>query len=165
MLELAAGQFALLYGEPPLVVCEADLLGSQLDVLVGDAALQRPLLRAALALGVTQLLAVGMTSPLREMTEAAQRMARGDYEVRVTATSQDEVGRLAATFNRMAEDLAAVDRERRALVATVSHELRTPLAALAARTGADELMLAVQSPTPADRVRTLEALAEVPATV
>ena len=33
----------------------------------------------------------------------------------------------------MAEDLATVDRERRALVATVSHELRTPLAALAAR--------------------------------
>ena len=31
-----------------------------------------------LALGITQLLAVGMTSPLREMTAAARRMARGD---------------------------------------------------------------------------------------
>ena len=38
----------------------------------------------ALALGVTQLLAVGMTSPLREMTEAARRMARGDYRGRVS---------------------------------------------------------------------------------
>ena len=36
-----------------------------------------------LALGVTQLLAVGMTSPLRQMTEAARRMAAGDYAVRV----------------------------------------------------------------------------------
>ena len=44
-------------------------------------------------------------------------------------------------------------------------DVRVHLAALAARTGADELMLAVQSPTPADRVRTLEAVAEVPATV
>jgi signal transduction histidine kinase len=86
----------------------------------------------ALALGVTQLLAVGMTSPLREMTVAARRMARGDYSGRVTATSSDEVGELARTFNRMAEDLAAVDRQRRELVANVSHELRTPLAALCA---------------------------------
>ena len=86
----------------------------------------------ALALGVTQLLAVGMTSPLREMTTAAKRMARGDYTGRVTATSSDEVGELARTFNRMAEDLAAVDRQRRELVANVSHELRTPLAALCA---------------------------------
>ncbi|WBQ08166.1 DUF4153 domain-containing protein [Kribbella sp. CA-293567] len=86
----------------------------------------------ALALGVTQLLAVGMTSPLREMTTAARRMARGDYSGRVTATSSDEVGELARAFNRMAEDLAAVDRQRRELVANVSHELRTPLAALCA---------------------------------
>jgi two-component system, OmpR family, sensor histidine kinase BaeS len=86
----------------------------------------------ALALGVTQLLAVGMTSPLREMTAAARRMARGDYAGRVTATSSDEVGELARAFNRMAEDLATVDRQRRELVANVSHELRTPLAALCA---------------------------------
>jgi len=38
----------------------------------------------ALALAVTQLLAVGMTSPLREMTVAARRMATGDHSVRVT---------------------------------------------------------------------------------
>ena len=84
----------------------------------------------ALALSVTQLLAVGMTSPLREMTTAAQSMAAGDHAVRVTATSRDEVGELATAFNRMAEELAAVDRQRRELVANVSHELRTPLAAL-----------------------------------
>ncbi len=86
----------------------------------------------ALALGVTQLLAVGMTSPLRQMTAAAQRMAKGDYDVRVTDTSSDEVGELARAFNRMARDLATVDRQRRDLVANVSHELRTPLAGLVA---------------------------------
>ncbi len=86
----------------------------------------------ALALAVTQLLAVGMTSPLREMTAAARRMARGDHSTRVVATSKDEVGELARAFNRMAEDLATVDRQRRELVANVSHELRTPLTALCA---------------------------------
>ncbi len=85
-----------------------------------------------LALGVTQLLAVGMTSPLRQMTEAARRMAAGDYAVRVQTGSSDEVGELARAFNTMAADLATVDRQRRELVATVSHELRTPLAALVA---------------------------------
>ena len=83
-----------------------------------------------LALAVTQLLAVGMTSPLRQMTAAAGRMATGDYAVRVTDTSSDEVGDLARAFNTMARDLSTVDRQRRELVANVSHELRTPLAGL-----------------------------------
>jgi len=99
-----------------------------------------------LALAVTQLLAVGMTSPLRQMTEAARRMAAGDHAVRVTATSRDEVGELARAFNRMADELAAVDRHRRDLVANVSHELRTPLAALCALL--DNLADGVAEPDP-----------------
>ena len=89
-------------------------------------------LSVLLALVVTQVLAHGMTSPLREMTAAAQAMARGDYSRRVQATSRDEVGELAFAFNRMAEDLGDVDRQRRELVANVSHELRTPVSALRA---------------------------------
>ncbi|HWJ11054.1 MAG TPA: DUF4153 domain-containing protein [Nocardioides sp.] len=85
-----------------------------------------------LALALTQLLAVGMTSPLRQMTRAARRMATGDYDVRISETSRDEVGELARAFNTMARDLAGVDRQRRDLVANVSHELRTPLAGLRA---------------------------------
>jgi signal transduction histidine kinase len=86
----------------------------------------------AVALLVTQVLARGMTSPLREMTAAATTMATGDYSQRVTASSRDEVGELARAFNTMAADLEAVDRQRRDLVANVSHELRTPVAALRA---------------------------------
>lgn len=87
----------------------------------------------ALALGVTQLLAVGMTAPLREMTLATRRMATGDYSIRVTETARDEVGDLARAFNTMAADLASVDQQRRELVATVAHEVRTPLTALSLR--------------------------------
>ncbi|MGL5829910.1 MAG: histidine kinase dimerization/phospho-acceptor domain-containing protein, partial [Angustibacter sp.] len=89
-------------------------------------------LAVLLSLGVTQILARGMTSPLRDMTFAAQAMARGDYSRRVAASSNDEVGQLAAAFNRMAEDLADADRQRSELVANVSHELRTPVSALRA---------------------------------
>ncbi|HVM35839.1 MAG TPA: ATP-binding protein [Actinomycetota bacterium] len=85
-----------------------------------------------LALAMVQFLARGMTSPLREMADAARAMARGDYDRRVTATSRDEVGELARVFNQMASELAEVDRMRKDLIANVSHELRTPIAALQA---------------------------------
>jgi signal transduction histidine kinase len=84
------------------------------------------------ALAVTQLLAHGMTSPLREMTAAAKAMTRGDYSTRVRATSRDEIGQLAEAFNTMSADLAAADQYRRELIANVSHELRTPISALQA---------------------------------
>lgn len=88
----------------------------------------------ALVLGLltSQLLAHGMTSPLREMTSAARSMASGDYSRSVRATSSDEVGQLAEAFTVMAGDLAAADQQRRELIANVSHELRTPISALQA---------------------------------
>lgn len=80
-----------------------------------------------------QVIAHGMTAPLREMRTAARAMASGDYSQRVRATSRDEVGQLAAAFNTMAEDLEQVETLRREMVANVSHELRTPVAALQAQ--------------------------------
>ncbi|MFF3664497.1 DUF4153 domain-containing protein [Microtetraspora malaysiensis] len=85
-----------------------------------------------LALIMVQLLARGMTKPLREMAAAAQTIAKGRYGMRVSATSRDEVGELARAFNAMAADLGEVDRQRRELVANVSHELRTPITGLQA---------------------------------
>lgn len=87
---------------------------------------------ALIALAMVQLLARGMTSPLRSMERAATAMASGDLTERVAASSSDEVGRLAAAFNHMADELTEVDRQRRELVANVSHELRTPISALRA---------------------------------
>ena len=86
----------------------------------------------AVAMLVTQWLAAGMTAPLRAMTAAAGRMARGDYATTVSAAGRDEVAELARAFNAMSAELRDVDQHRRELVATVSHELRTPAAALRA---------------------------------
>lgn len=88
---------------------------------------------AVLSLGVVQVLAHGMTSPLREMAAAARAMARGDYSRTITSSSRDEVGDLARAFNTMASELDEADRMRRDLVANASHELRTPIGALQAR--------------------------------
>ena len=81
------------------------------------------------ALVVTRWLASGMTTPLIQMTAAAQRMAKGDYAAVITTSGQDEVGELARAFASMATELEQSEEHRRRLVATVAHELRTPLAA------------------------------------
>jgi signal transduction histidine kinase len=104
-------------------------------------------LAIVVSLVLTQVLARGMTSPLREMTAAARAMATGDYSQRVTSTSHDEVGQLAVTFNAMAEDLGSADLLRREMVANVSHELRTPVTALQAQL--ENIVDGVTEPDPA----------------
>ena len=107
-----------------------------------------------LSLLAVQVVARGLTSPLRELEEAAQAMARGEHGRQVAVRSSDEVGRLAAAFNAMSAELDQVDRMRRDLVANVSHELRTPLSALQAslenivdgvQPADEETLLAMQS--------------------
>ncbi|GGS56356.1 MULTISPECIES: HAMP domain-containing sensor histidine kinase [Actinokineospora] len=107
------------------------------------------------ALLTSQILAHGMTRPLREMTAAARAMARGDYSRRIRVTARDEVGELGRAFNQMSADLADVDRTRRELIANVSHELRTPIAALHA-----VLENVVDGVSPADPATLRTALAQ-----
>ena len=127
-----------------------------LVVSIGVRAEVSPVLSAiaagALSVGMVQILARGMTSPLREMAAAARAMAEGDYGRRVTATSRDEVGELARAFNAMAGELAEADRMRRDLVANVSHELRTPITAL--RAGLENLVDGVEPFSP-EMLRTM----------
>ncbi len=82
---------------------------------------------------ITQFVAHSLTAPLDEMNTVARAISHGDYTRRVNGVGRrDELGDLAATFNRMAADLEAQDQQRKELVANVSHELRTPIAALRA---------------------------------
>ena len=92
-------------------------------------------------LAVTQLLAHGMTSPLRQMTAAARAMAAGRPPGPIRATSRDEVGELARAFIAMSQDLLTADAQRRDLLANVAHELRTPVAARRVSVGGAEVHL------------------------
>jgi signal transduction histidine kinase len=84
---------------------------------------------AALLLAVTlsYLLTRRVLGPLRQMTTITQKISTGDYSGRVPFASGDEVGQLAASFNRMAESLRRIEALRRTLMIDVAHELRTPL--------------------------------------
>lgn len=83
-----------------------------------------------LAGGLGLLLAQVITTPLRQLTAAVNRVAEGDYSLQVSARSDDELGRLGRTFNEMTRRLQAARQMQTHFVADVSHELRTPLTAL-----------------------------------
>jgi two-component system sensor histidine kinase BaeS len=87
-------------------------------------ALTLPLMAAFLAVRAFR----GIATPLADVMAAADAIAEGDLSVRVPiAHDRAEFGRLAESFNRMAEELERADQQRRNLTADVAHELRTPL--------------------------------------
>jgi signal transduction histidine kinase len=93
-------------------------------------AVQGLLVGLALSLAVSLVLARNLTGPLLALEGAASRVAAGDFSQRVKVEANDEIGRVAASFNAMAERLGELQRERQDLYASVSHELRTPVTAI-----------------------------------
>jgi two-component system, OmpR family, sensor kinase len=74
---------------------------------------------------------------LQALESATARFGAGDLTARAPESGRDEIGRVAAAFNRMAGELAirdealrTSDRLRRQMLADVSHELKTPLTAM-----------------------------------
>ena len=82
----------------------------------------------ALALGI--LLSRALTRPLRELTSATEEMSAGQLGSQVTVYSQDEIGKLASSFNQMSSELAKASRLRKQMTADIAHDLRTPLTVL-----------------------------------
>lgn len=89
-------------------------------------------LAVALAAATALVLARAFLLPVKRIADATHHLAGGDYATRVAVHSHDELGRLAADFNRLAETLERNETLRRRFMADVSHELRTPLAVLSA---------------------------------
>ncbi len=69
-------------------------------------------------------------APIADVMAAADRVAAGDYTVRVETSASGEVGRLVDSFNAMTSRLEVNEVQRRNLLADVAHELRTPLAVI-----------------------------------
>lgn len=65
------------------------------------------------AVGASTVSGFQMTRPIRELTDAAQRVRRGDLTVRVPVTETDEVGALSEAFNQMTASLEAQSGELR----------------------------------------------------
>lgn len=82
-------------------------------------------------IGVTVYLLVRrLERRLHGLESAATQIASGSLQTRVPVVGADSVGRLAAAFNHMAEQLQHLLGIQREMVRAVSHELRTPVARL-----------------------------------
>jgi two-component system sensor histidine kinase MprB len=80
-----------------------------------------------LGLGVSR----AALAPVRRLTAATETVTETrDLSERIDATGEDELSRLASSFNTMLGALEESDRARRQLVSDASHELRTPLTSL-----------------------------------
>jgi len=89
------------------------------------------LIASVVAVGASLLTGWGLANviirPISSLTEASERMAEGDLKQQVDIISEDEIGRLAASFNSMSHKVALANERRRQLTADIAHDLSTPL--------------------------------------
>ena len=133
---------ALMMGTP----IESDIPNTQVYLVMSmeseesTMALMRGLLSAAgvvvvvLLVGIAWLATQQVITPIRSASRIAQRLAAGHLRERMVVNSDDEMGRLASSFNDMADTLSRQITQleeygdlQRQFTSDVSHELRTPL--------------------------------------
>lgn len=129
-----------------LITCCMTLFVSQLQTTLGFAFTRAQLSRAAgLTFGNVLLLSLLCTAadavrrrllvdrPVRQIVEAANRITRGDFSVRIPTdglAGAEGFARIAESFNTLARELSGMETLRTDFIANVSHELKTPLTVL-----------------------------------
>ncbi|GAA1468746.1 MtrAB system histidine kinase MtrB [Nocardiopsis exhalans] len=104
-----------------------------LDLVQGTVALVAVLLVILLGL-IAFMITRLVVTPVRSAAQSAERLAAGDLTERMTVQGEDDLARLAMSFNDMAgnlqekiQELEELSKLQRQFVSDVSHELRTPL--------------------------------------
>ena len=125
----AEAAYPLLGG--PVVLLRASLHDSLRSIhLVRRRLVVAGLIALAASLLVGYLAASIFARRIRRLERAADRIASGDFSQPVVDSARDELGQLAAAFERMRQRLAQLEHARREFIANASHELRTPLFSL-----------------------------------
>lgn len=86
------------------------------------------LIAIIIALILTYFFSRRILSPVRALTQAANRLGTGDFSPRVDVKGNTELDHLGNTFNTMADNLGRAEELRKNMVADIAHELRNPLA-------------------------------------
>jgi two-component system sensor histidine kinase BaeS len=105
----------------------ADTARAMFDQSVGQVVLVGLAIAIFAGVALAALLGNRIARPIRDVAQAARRIARGDYAARVPREGPEELTSLADSFNQMAESLEEQERLRREFIANAAHELRTPL--------------------------------------
>ncbi|MBN2086364.1 MAG: HAMP domain-containing protein [Anaerolineales bacterium] len=104
-------------------------------------AVNRALIWTAITAGMAGLLIAlflsqSLTSPLRHLSTAMQRFARGERNLSLPRASGDEVGDLTRSFQGMMTEIHQQETLRKEMTADIAHELRTPLSVIRANVDA-----------------------------
>ena len=95
-------------------------------------ATSRAIILACLWIMIAMLIAVyflteRIVGPIRRMSVASKKYAKGKFDQRIEVTGRDEVSQLAEAFNNMADELNTLEEKRNQFLSDVSHELRSPM--------------------------------------
>ncbi len=110
-----------------VIVCITRFAESAMREDMIQSILSTALLVLVAAMIAVYFISARIISPLKEMSVAADRFAKGDFKARVSVRGGDEIARLAQAFNNMADSLENLEKMRSSFVANVSHDLRTPM--------------------------------------
>ncbi len=89
------------------------------------------ILAIILGIGIAAYTSTQMLSPIVKINDAAKRVARGDFSVRLEEKSiAKEIEEIAKSFNIMVKELSNTETLRSDFVSNVSHEFKTPLSAI-----------------------------------
>lgn len=86
---------------------------------------------------LTYFVSKSIITPIKKLSEAAQKISAGQLDFKIELTGKDELGQLANTFEKMRLNLKEAqnvqeryEQNRKALVASISHDLKTPLTSI-----------------------------------
>lgn len=99
------------------------MLFSEMHVVLGNMML----ISLVATLMAILLAAWYLVKPIRALTKATKQIAKEDYDVTIEIARTDELGLLAKSFNKMAQDLKQQDETRKSFIRNISHDLQTPL--------------------------------------
>ncbi len=120
----------------------------KLQILVGG------LIAAAIAALLGIYYAQQAVSNVRQLQDAARKVAAGNFETTIPVASVGQLAPLARTFNEMQRRLAELDSARKVFIANASHELRTPIFSL----GGFVELLDEENPSPEEQAEFLREM-------
>lgn len=71
-----------------------------------------------------------IVKPIRKLSEATEKIAKGDFNIYIEKKREDEIGQLIDNFNTMTKELGGMEMLRNDFVSNISHEFKTPLTSI-----------------------------------